>query len=209
MIPIASIVEGHGEESAVPVLLERLASQLAPGLVNQLFFPHPIRVPRDRLIKAGELEKAVNLAGRKVRPNGAIFVLIDADDSCPAELGPTLLQRAEAECSDLPIGLVLAKKEYECWFLTAAASLRGFADLPNDLAPPQNPEDIRGAKQWLTNRMPQGRAYAETIDQAEFTRRFDIHEARSANSFDKCFREVERLLRDIGRSNQIRNAEAQ
>ena len=208
MIPIASIVEGHGEEGAVPALLERLASQLAPDLVNQLFFPRPIRVPRDRLVKPGELEKAVNLAGRKVRPNGAIFVLIDADDSCPATLGPILLRRAEAECGDLPIALVLAKKEYESWFLAAAASLRGFADLPIDLAPPQDPEEVRGAKQWLTNRMPRGRAYAETIDQEEFTRRFDIHEARSADSFDKCCREVERLLRDIGQSNQTTDAEA-
>ena len=201
MIPIASIVEGHGEESAVPALLRRLARQLAPDFADQLFFPHPIRVPRDRLVKPGELEKAVDLAGRKVRPSGAIFILIDADNACPAELGPTLLQRAESACSDLPIGLVLAKKEYECWFLAAAVSLRGLADLPEDLAPPQNPEDIRGAKEWLTNNMPRGRAYAETIDQAELTQHFDIQQARSADSFDKCVREVARVLSEIGRAN--------
>ncbi len=90
--------------------------------------------------------------------------------------------------------MVLAKKEYEAWFIAAAESLRGQCGLPEDLAGVPNPEDIRGAKEWLSRCMPRNRRYAETTDQATLTRVFDMQAARRADSFDKCYREIVRLL---------------
>jgi hypothetical protein len=42
--------------------------------------------------------------------------------------------------------------------------------------------------------MPRNRRYAETTDQAALTSVFDMQAARRADSFDKCYREIVRLL---------------
>jgi hypothetical protein len=58
-----------------------------------------------------------------------------------------------------------------------------------------NPESIRDAKGFLTRNMPGSRAYSETADQPALAAVFDIQTARSrSDSFDKCCREVRRLL---------------
>ena len=57
-----------------------------------------------------------------------------------------------------------------------------------------DPERIRGAKEWLSDRMPRGRPYNPTIDQPALTSVFDMQAARRADSFDKCYREIVRLL---------------
>ena len=93
--------------------------------------------PEIKVVKKGELERAVELAARKIGGQGAIFILLDSDDDCPAQLGPALLCRALEVRSDLPIAVVLAKHEFEAWFLAAAESLRGYKGLKNDLAPPK------------------------------------------------------------------------
>jgi hypothetical protein len=98
----------------------------------------------------------------------------------------------------MPIALVLAKREFEAWFLAASASLRGIRGLPRDLEPPPDPEAIRGAKEWLNSRMvPNG--YSPTADQPALTAQFDLASARSAPSFDKCWREVARLIAEVSR----------
>lgn len=192
MLRIASIVEGHGECEAVPILIRRVAHTLDPALCISV---HPVlRVPGSRLAKQGEIERTVELAARKNAGQGAILVLLDCDDGCPAEDAPELLQRATAARADLPISVVLAQREYEAWFLAAAASLRGKRGLPPDLVGPPNPEGVRGAKEWLSDRMSCGQGYSEASDQPAFTAIFDMSAARCADSFDKCYREIVRLL---------------
>jgi len=44
----------------------------------------------------GELERAVELAGRGLRSPGVVLIVIDSDDDCPKELAPLLLDRATA-----------------------------------------------------------------------------------------------------------------
>jgi hypothetical protein len=130
---------------------------------------------------------------RRLQGKGWILVIVDCDwaDGCPAEDGPMLLKRSVAARGDLPIAVVLAKREFEAWFLAAAESLRGKNGLPTNLESPADPEDVRGAKEWLSNRMPPGRSYAETTDQPAFTETFDMNAARHSNSFDKCYRTSE------------------
>jgi hypothetical protein len=91
--------------------------------------------------------------------------------------------------------VVLPKREFEGWFLAAAASLGGRCGLPDDLVAPENPEAIRDAKGWLTQRRTDGLSYQPTVDQASLGSVFDMEEARKgAPSFDKFRREVEKLL---------------
>jgi hypothetical protein len=191
-ITIGCIVEGHGEVEAVPVLIRRLVSEADPSISVRI--PSPIRIPKSRLVKEGELEKAVELIARKVAPAGAVLVLLDSDEDCPATLGPDLLSRARNARSDLPLAVVLAKQEYEAWFLAAASSLRGQRGLRADLAAPAEPEEIRGAKEWLSARMAGNLSYVETLDQPALTKTFDMEQARQSDSFDKCRREVEKLM---------------
>src|SRR5438128_12140896 len=121
MVRIAAIVEGHGECEAVPILIRRIARNLDPEL-TPLVYP-VLRVPSARLVKQGEIERSIELAARKNSGHGGILVLLDCDDGCPAEEGPRLLQRATKARPDLPVSVVLAKREFEAWFLAAAESL--------------------------------------------------------------------------------------
>jgi hypothetical protein len=187
-VKLGLVVEGHGEVAAVPVLLRRLV--LDPALLP-LEIPPPLRVPKGKLLKQAELERSVELMARKTAPDGALLVLLDADEGCPAELGPRLLAWAQAVRADRTVGVVLAKREFEAWFVAAAVSLRGQRGLPADLAPPADPEALANPKQWLGARMPRG--YSETLDQSAFAATFDLEVARALPSFDKLVRDVQRL----------------
>jgi len=200
-VRIAAIVEGHGECEAVPILIRRIAQEIDAGLVPKVL--PPLRVPASRLLKEGEAERSVELAARKLEGRGGILIIVDCDweNCCPADQGPVLLKRALDTRGDVPIAVVFAKKEFEAWFLAAAESLRGKYGLPDNLETPADPEAIRGAKEWLSNKMPLGRSYAETTDQPAFTAVFDMDAARRADSFDKCYREVKNLLDHLRQSS--------
>jgi Domain of unknown function (DUF4276) len=191
---LACIVEGHGEVHAVPILVRRIAQALDPSL-SVMVHP-PFRVPRTKLVKPGELERTVTLAGRRAGRQGAILMILDSDDDCPARLAPEILARVRHARPDLPIGLVFAKREFEAWFLAAAESLRSQRGLAADLVGPVDPEEVRGAKEWLTARMSGSRHYVETLDQPALAAIFNLDLARRAPSFEKLWREVAALLRD-------------
>jgi hypothetical protein len=193
-VELACIVEGHGEVQALPILIRRIAERVAPDLYTHVH--PPIRIPANKLILEGELERALRLACIRLEPRGGVFVLLDSEDDLPCEVAPSLQTRAEA-CMQLPVSIVLAYREYETWFLAGATSLRGLRGLPADLAPPENPEQPRGAKEWLSQHMLGSRRYLETSDQAALTAALDLDLARSNASFDKCYRELSRLLREV------------
>ena len=192
---IGCLVEGESEVATVPLLIRRIAANLYPEL--PIVVPPPIRRPRNKIVKENELERAVEFVARQIGGQGAIFIIFDSDKDCPAELGPALLRRASQVRSDLPVAVVLAKCEFEAWFLAAADSLRGRRGLRNDLHPPNDPEAIRGAKEWLSRRMEGSRTYSETTDQPALTALFDIEQARQVDSFDKCYRDIVRLLSEL------------
>ena len=200
-VKIGCIVEGESEVKTVPLLIRRIAGNLYPEL--PIVVPPPIRRPRNKVVKENELEKAVEFVARQIGGQGAIFIIFDSDDDCPAELGPALLRRASQARSDLPIAVVLAKHEFEAWFLAAAESLRGQRGLGDDMHPPNDPEAIRGAKEWLSNQMEGSRKYRETQDQPALTARFDLEQARQTDSFDKCYRDIVRLLSELRDETEV------
>jgi hypothetical protein len=193
---IAPIVEGHGEVFAVPILLRRLGERFAPETSVRVL--SPIRRSRDRLVQKGELEKDVELAAEKLAGPGTILIILDSDDDCPADLGPNLLARAVAVRPDRTIRVILAQREYEAWFLAAAESLRGRRGLLSSLSPPQAPESVQGAKEWLKRNMIGTRTYSETADQPALTALFDIDLARNCRSFDRLCRIFQELLEAQG-----------
>jgi hypothetical protein len=77
-------------------------------------------------------------------------------------------------------------------FLAAAESLRARFRSPVESPAPAEAEEIRGAKEWLRERLSGGR-YSPTVDQPALAAIFDLRQARAAPSFDKLWREMERL----------------
>jgi hypothetical protein len=185
---IVPIVEGHGEVEALPLLIRRIFEAFRPGV-------YPIVNPPSR-VKVGSFlrdqdyfQKYVELAAAKAAQGGGIvLILLDCEDDCPGILGPRLLADAQAIRADIKFVIALAHREYETWFLAAAESLRGCAGLSDQLAPPANPESIRGAKEWLGHYMPI--SYDPIIHQAKLTFSFDLHRARAIPSFDRLINKL-------------------
>ena len=124
---ILPIVEGHGEVVALPILLRRwLQFRRYHNFEVDVVGPvraagqGAIKVPHDRKSELG-IEHYLEVA--LLRRPDAILVLLDADDDCPKALAPRLLARARMMVpADYPIGIVIANREYEAWFLAAFAS---------------------------------------------------------------------------------------
>lgn len=173
---------------ALPALLYRIAQTLTCHV--DLRVNPPLRVKSGSFLHDAEyLRKQVALAAAKAaQMDGAVLVLLDCEDDCPAVLGPRLLQDAQTVRSDIGMLVTLAYREYETWFLTAVRSLRGLRGLPEDIDPPQSPEAIRDAKGWLGSRMES--SYDPVIHQLEFTRKFDMDQARDNPSFDRFYRKI-------------------
>lgn len=200
-VQIAVIVEGQGDCEAVPVLIRRIARDVNPAFEPKVL--PPFRMPASKLVKEGEFERAIAFLSKKITGCGGIVVIIDCDDGCPAKEGPELFNRAVSVQKDMPISVILAKREYESWFLAAAESLRGKRGLPNDLTSPADPEAIRGAKEWLDDRMSSTTSYKETTDQPALTNLFDMQVARrKADSFDKCYRDIKSMLEKLYNINK-------
>ena len=197
MMSVFPIVEGHGEVNAVPLLLRRIAEEICGRFDINVLPPH--RMPRGRMVTedGSHLIKAVELGVRKISQvggSGSVLVLLDADKDCPAQLAPSLFQRISRR--DIETLVVMAKREYEAWFLAAAVSLRRHRNVAATAIPPESAEAIENAKKHLQQHiLKAGTYYRETVDQTALTAIFDLQEARAAPSFDKLCRDLERLLR--------------
>jgi hypothetical protein len=191
------IVEGHGEDSSIRILLQRIWREILGG--ESLEVLKPIRGKRHRLVKPSELGRALNLAVPKLRAASSqspamILVLLDADSDLPCVLGPSLLALAKEVRGDADVSCVIANLEYETWFVAAAESLSAFLDLSRDSPIPSDPERDRQGKGWIQRKF-RGTKYSETIDQPAMTRAMDLALCRRRSpSFDKLCRELERRL---------------
>lgn len=189
---LVPIIEGYAEMQSAPLLLRRL---LAKRGQYEIKIARPIRIGRYRIVRPNELERAIELARRRTEGCHAIMILLDADDDCPKELAPILLQRARKASAGIPVSIVLAKREFEAWFLGSLESLRNIRGLSPQATPPERPEEIRDAKGYLSHGMVSRRTYLEVDDQPAFAEKFDLALSRQrCPSFDKFMREVDALL---------------
>jgi Domain of unknown function (DUF4276) len=194
MRTIVPIVEGDGEVQAFPALLRRIVASRPAGSGFQI--ARAIRVRRDRFInRPDEMRRMVLLAAAKAGPQGRIIVLLDADDDCPADLGARLQSEVSTLVSHISTAVVLANKEYEAWFIAAAASLdgvRGFNALGVDVRSCELPRNAKGV---MGRQMPGGH-YSPVNDQAAFSERLDLDQARMhSRSFRKLLSSLDALSR--------------
>ena len=196
MRSIISIVEGHSETEAVPVILRRLIDQRR--IHSEIEAARPFRTHKGSLLRPGGLEKAIRQAIRDRPDPGCVMVIIDADDDLPCELGPELFKRCDRLNLPLPVSVVIANRELEAWFLGAKQSLRGIRGIRAEANSPKNPESIRGAKERLSDNMD-GRRYLEVVDQPALAAKFDLGPAeKNCPSFERFLREFDRLLAAMG-----------
>ena len=200
MPKIVPLVEGDGEVSAVPLLLRETLAQLGR-------WDFEIARPRNahgcgNLTKENGLERFVRLC-LKEPECAAIVILMDADKNCPATLAREFSQRVNALNIPVPVVTILTNREYENWFLASVATiagkdLNGRPGLAAGCEPPDEPESVANPKRWLTERMPSGRAYKETEDQAPMTKWLDHDSVAAAcRSFRRLRNAVLELVQSV------------
>jgi hypothetical protein len=195
-VSILPIVEGQSEAESVPILLRRIRNQMHAFNIQ---IARPFRVKRNKIVQEGELERAIDQGVRDRGNVGAILLLLDAEDDCPAKLGPHLMERGK-QATHLPMTVVLANMEMEAWFLAGKESLQGICGIRTDSVSPPNPERIRGAKERLSKNMGNGRRYLEVDDQPALAAKVDFDLVKSrCPSFEKFLREVQRLLTQLSK----------
>lgn len=196
---IVPIVEGEGESDAAPELIGRILREYQRHNVR----PSSVKKAQGvgGLTRVGGLERLLQLACNEADASG-ILVIRDADELCPRDVARDFARRARAVNPRIPVAIVVAKCEYEAWFLASLESIAG-AEIdgrPGILANAtcDEPESERSAKGWITRHMPGSRAYKETLDQLAMTRLIDIgHAQRNSRSFRRLCKAVIELCNAI------------
>jgi hypothetical protein len=188
---IFSVVEGYGEVKTVPLLLRRIAQEQQ----KVIFAPQSMRISRGRI--KDELERILKFASIEFRTKnqiGAVLIVLDADDDCPAELGILLREKARQIRSDMQVVIAVANREFEAWYLAGIESLAGKHGISSTVKPPPDPEGIRDAKGWLGSQMG---SYSPTVHQEKFAAILDLRLARASQSFARFYDRVSELIQQF------------
>lgn len=189
------IVEGHGEITAVPILIRNI---LASHNIHDV---QPLPAWRH-----GEYpsvaKKFDNVFLAAIKENAPILWVMDFDSKdydCPVREAQRLLARANALRPGWPLKVAFLVREFETFFLIdETATRKVFQEIPTKTTFPENPENIRDAKGWLSKARPSsGAAYKETVHQAKITAHlnFDLLRARSRD-----FAHLERAIIELASS---------
>jgi hypothetical protein len=214
---IVPIVEGHGEVRAVPILLHRWLRHRNYHRYFEVHIDGPVRASGAGAIKAEHksgddlgIEHYVEIA--RLRRPDAIVVILDADDDAPETVGPQLLDRARKSVpADYPICVVLAKREYEAWFLAAFPCSRfrngleasNFALTRRSLPRGLDVESIADCKSYVA-RLVGIRKYEPTLHQPAFTNilPFTSGMAKRSPSFGRLIADLEAMMAKTRRSQK-------
>ncbi|AYD89536.1 DUF4276 family protein [Actinomyces lilanjuaniae] len=164
---VGAVVEGHGEVSALPVLIRRIAEEHGHYGVRTT---QPHRLPRAEMT-GSKVAKAVRMQ-RLRAGQGGVVVLCDADDDDPQKVRRLTLEAL----GGIQTVVAVAVREYEAWFLAAAESLRSHTAVRDDASFDGDPERPRDAKGRLEQIMTE--SYKETLHQVRFTGVMSLEAAR-------------------------------
>ncbi len=182
------VVEGHGDVKAVPILLRNMLAHMG---AHQVLLERPYRL--------GDYSSLVANADRHIpliaRENCRALWLLDCDDGCPAERVVELRRLATLHAVNARIEFSFFVREFETLFLASPEITRDCLGIAPNVHFPENAENIRGAKQWLSRHMPSGSAYKETIHQPILAAQLDVANlAEKSKSFLHLKMTLERLL---------------
>ncbi|MBI4772256.1 MAG: DUF4276 family protein [Chloroflexi bacterium] len=97
------------------------------------------------------------------------------------------------------MSVVVARWEYEAWFLAsletiAGKPIKGLPGLPETARFEGEVEAVRSPKGWIEARFPPGRKYSETRDQAPLTQLIDFGLAEERS---RSFRRLKHAVNEI------------
>lgn len=167
---LLTIVEGEGDERAVPELIRRILH--AEGRFDiELLRPHrrgdlpKVRANFQRFLEVACLE------------NASVLCLLDFDcQDCVNALDEEEKFRSMARTfrPDCRFDACFIVKEFESMFLWDEVGTRRALPQIADLAFPADPEAIRDVKGWLSGAQPKGCAYKPTAHQAKVVSQLDL-----------------------------------
>lgn len=203
------IVEGKGEVSAVPILARRILSHLRREQRFEVDAERTICTNNgDRITEPYNAKRQLGIEffvkiAANHKPAG-ILVIVDAEERCwkreeakLTPLGPHLVARAAPIAGRIPLGVVVANRMFESWFLADFHSLRSRGHLPKEAQYPawRTPEARGGCKGWMKSLL--GDSYSERNDQPNLAEHVSLPirpaMQRRAPSFWKLFRELDKL----------------
>lgn len=218
--------EGHGETSALPilvrkVLLEQLPDKRLPLDKDVLRFGASRVFRWDKAAKRADYRewlKAVRVAARRSE-RGAVLAIYDGDlKSFPSGSGAAFcaftaagsLAAAATECGAgklFSLAVVFACVEYETWLVAGAESLigrrlrDGRLALPADTALPSGEAESHG-KGWLERNLS---SYRPSRDQAAFTELLELAcvRAKGLRSFERFEHAIAQLLEAVASGSHI------
>lgn len=190
MRAIICLVEGKGDEKAVPTLIAKV---LSDNKVWDWYVGTTIRVHGLAKLRK-ELKRYLSRAA-KIKNCGAILILLDLDDGCPKKEAEKLAEEIRALGLAQPVAIVFAHREYEAWFLASLSTIAGHEGLPFDVVYQGEVEQKRDAKGWLQAQMPPHSKYNPMSHQKKFTSLIDLELAyENSRSFRRLYHAIAELL---------------
>jgi hypothetical protein len=216
--------EGHGEDSALPVLVRKLLQEKDTHrtlFVDRNVIREPNPVKWDKQAASPDFSKwvaRVTLAARRGEV-GCVLAIYDGDlPSFPAGSGSRFcaataarsMAAAAAEAGagkTFSLAVIFACVEYETWIIAGIESLAGrkYKDgrpalSPNLKFPPGDPESH--GKKWLEQNC---RGCRPTLDQSALTELLDLNVVRAKNlrSFKRLDHAIDQLLASVGSGSHI------
>ena len=190
MRAIISLVEGEGDQKAVPSLIHKVLSDLNRW---DWYGGETIRVR-----SLGKLRKQLEWylwSAVKINNCAALLILLDSDDGCPKKEALTLAEEIRPLNLPVPVAIVFARREYEAWFLASLPSIAGHSGLPANIVYKGEVEEKRDAKGWLKAQMKRNQGYDPIKHQKKFTSLIDLELAHeNSRSFQRLYHAIEQLL---------------
>ncbi|MGH8628466.1 MAG: DUF4276 family protein [Gammaproteobacteria bacterium] len=184
MLPV---VEGAGDEKAVPELIRR---------VLQANNNYETRVLKPQ--RRGELPRVrasfENWFRVALKEQAAILWVMDFDCTscdCAKDCAGDLYERANHIQPHWPFRVAFMVQEFETLFLAEKNATCAALSLSQDLEFPADPERVRDAKGWLSRKLPSGQAYKPTVHQAKISAQLDLSRLRAASP---SFRHFEKAI---------------
>ncbi len=171
-VTIASVVEGHGEVAALPILLRRIAGELVDPLVH-VTVTTPHRLPSQQMRDPARLNPVLRVQAARISGAGGVLLLRDGDDKgidCPVRLAEDLREAAGTVAARVEV--VIARHEFESWLLAGIDSLRDHPVVRSDAMAPSDPEGRRGAAEMLQAQLTE--SYKKTLHPAKFCALIDL-----------------------------------
>jgi hypothetical protein len=198
-------VEGQGENKAGQKLVHRIVSQYSLGNAH---FSEGRRYPKLHINEG--LHKVIELARRDPATEG-VLILRDDEDACPKDNAPKKAAFLRELKAPFPIAYCVLYREFETLFIACSIQLKG-KTIPHSIRgnitfksaiPSVDPEQVRGAKEWITrNMLDGGKVYKPTTDQLTFVEAIDLKllQEKDLPRFGTLVRCIEFLITNRGAS---------